>query len=65
MVCAEKIRLISAYAAVAERYANATAKLRTTTDEEFAEALIVSEAARTECNKARQAIREHRAEHCC
>jgi hypothetical protein len=65
MVCAEKTRLIAAYAAIIQRYATAVAKLRATTDQELPEALIASEAARAECSKARRAVQKHKAEHRC
>ena len=65
MVCAEKILLITAYAAITERYAIAVAKLRRTTNEEFKKALAASETARTECGKARLAIRKHADQHGC
>jgi hypothetical protein len=65
MVCEEKMRLIVTYVAATERLAIAVAKLRQSTDEEFDEAFIVSEMARTECGKARRAIQEHRVQHGC
>ena len=65
MVCEEKMRLIFTYVAATERLAIAVAKLRTATNEEFDEAFIASEIARTECGKARRAIQEHRVQHCC
>jgi ribosome recycling factor len=65
MVCEEKNRLITAYAAVTERYAIAVAKLRRTTNEEFNKALAASETARAECGEARRAIEKHKDQHCC
>jgi len=65
MVCDEKVRLVSEYAATTERYAIAVGKLRVTTGKEFDKALIASEAARAECSKARRAIQEHRIQHHC
>jgi len=65
MVCAEKIRLITAYADLTERLAIAVAKLRLTTNEEFNKALAASEVVRAECGKARRAIQNHRDQHCC
>jgi len=65
MVCAEKMRLITAYAAITERFAIAVAKLRLTTTEEFNKAFAASEAARAECAKARRAMQKHRDQHCC
>jgi hypothetical protein len=65
MVCNEKIGLITAYAAITERYAIAVARLRLTTKEEFTAALAASEAERAECSKARLALQEHRVEHGC
>ncbi len=64
-VCAEKMRLITAYAASTEWFAIAVAKLRTVAHEEFDEAFMASEIARVECTKARRAIQKHRNEHCC
>jgi hypothetical protein len=63
-VCAEKMRLITAYATSTEWFAIAVAKLRTTTHEEFDEAFMASEIARIECTKARRAIQKHRND-CC
>jgi hypothetical protein len=65
MVCAEKMRLISAYAATTEQFAIAVAKLQTASDKELDQAFIVSERARVECTKARRAIHKHRSEHGC
>ena len=65
MVCEEKIRLITAYAAITERYAVAVAKLRLTTGKEFEKEFSASKAAHTKCANARRAIQEHRAEHGC
>ena len=64
-VCAEKIRLITAYATSTEWFAIAVAKLRTATHEEFDETFMASEIARVECTKARRAIQKHRNEHRC
>ncbi len=52
VVCDEKVRLISLYAVSTQRFAIAVAKLRTTTDEEFDEYLLESEAAHIECGKS-------------
>ena len=65
MACEEKMRLITTYVAITERLAVAVANLQLATGEEFNEALAASEAALTECGKARRAIQEHRTEHCC
>jgi hypothetical protein len=65
VVCDEKVRLIALYAVSTQRFAIAVAKLRTTTDEEFDEYFLESEAARIECGRARHTIQKHRAEHCC
>ena len=60
MVCKQKMRLITAYAATAEQYAGSVARLRTTGKKEYSTALAASEAARAECGKARREIQEHR-----
>jgi hypothetical protein len=65
MVCKEKMRLVTAYAATADQYAASVARLRMTEKSEFSKALAASETARTECGKARRAIQEHRIQHSC
>jgi hypothetical protein len=65
MFCDEKMRLITAYAALTELLAISVAKLRLATNEEFDEALAASETARIECGNARRAVQTHRVAHCC
>jgi len=65
MVCKEKMRLVTAYAATADQYAASVARLRMTGKSEFSKVLAASEVMRAECGKARRAIQEHRVRHCC
>jgi len=65
MVCAEKMRLITAYAAITERFAIAVARFRLSTRGEFKKSFAATEAVGAECSEARRAIQKHRDQHCC
>jgi hypothetical protein len=65
MVCAEKERLRGEYATATASLRLAWRNLYGKTGEALAQALVDSKAARAECEKARRALAEHKAQHRC
>ena len=63
--CEERKRLVEAYAAATESFSGAVETLRTSSAVEFLEALTTTETARSECTKARCALRDHKVDHGC
>ena len=62
-MCEERHRLVSESVAAAKSLSRAAAKLRGLHWDAFTQALGESEAARTECGKAREALLQHETEH--
>jgi F0F1-type ATP synthase membrane subunit b/b' len=62
-MCEERYRLISEYVAAAKALSRAALRLRGRRWEELTEARAESDAARTECNIAREALLRHEIDH--
>jgi len=62
-MCEEKCRLVNEYVAAATALSRAALKLRGLHREELTQARTESDAARTECNRAREALLRHEIDH--
>jgi len=62
-MCEERHRLVNEYAAAARSFVRAAAYLRRLHEKDLTEARVDFNAARTECDKAREALLRHETDH--